>query len=419
MELWGSSSDELTLILFGAKVSSAVMEGDSFRLVTAGFLHIGLLHLIVNAVTLVQLGLLCENLYGSIRFLFLYLVTDSAGFALSSAFSDSLSAGASAALFGLTGALVAFGFRHRHRLPEWLRPQFTWYLLGWIGLFIVFGLVYSGIDNLAHVGGLGAGVVLGLVFDNRLTASKRSFGAESMLFLASASILVGTILQFHRRLEPDLRRWAEADTRRDVKIEILNHQIETHPHSGIYYFLRGEAHAGEGARAPAIRDYEEALALGYGHARLKNALAWQLVTQDHPSRHDVARAIRLAREALRRDRQPAYQNTLGWAYVQHGDYEKGRRMLEEAARLRKESDAVERATDYYMLALAALKAGERNDAAEYLRQADALSSSVTESRDQEDAECGGDLKDGDEAVWRDFFFFKEKAHAALDERRRE
>ena len=92
------------LAIFGAKVSNAILYGHQWwRLVTAGFLHGGLLHIFMNSWVLFSVGAQTEETYGTARFLVLYFVSNVLGFLASALFSPYLSIGASAALFGLIG----------------------------------------------------------------------------------------------------------------------------------------------------------------------------------------------------------------------------------------------------------------------------------------------------------------------------
>ena len=158
--LGGSSSTEV-LIRMGAKVTPLIAAGEYWRLFTSMFLHIGLMHLAFNAYALVAIGTDLERLFGHGRFLAIYFLSGLIGSLASYAFSDSLAAGASGAIFGLIGALGAFFAIHRERLGIWGRNR----LLN-IAFLIVLNLFMglrpqSGIDNLAHIGGLLAGLGLG------------------------------------------------------------------------------------------------------------------------------------------------------------------------------------------------------------------------------------------------------------------
>jgi rhomboid protease GluP len=151
------------LYYFGAKESGSIFAaGQWWRLVTAGFLHGGVLHILMNSWALYDLGAQVEQAYGTARFLVLYLVSSIMGFLASSLWTSSLSIGASAAIFGLIGAMIALGYRNRHSpLGLALKGAYA----RWAVYALLFSLVAPGIDIAAHIGGLASGFVLGYAAD--------------------------------------------------------------------------------------------------------------------------------------------------------------------------------------------------------------------------------------------------------------
>ncbi|HYL64678.1 MAG TPA: rhomboid family intramembrane serine protease [Candidatus Methylomirabilis sp.] len=137
-----------------------------WRLVTAMFLHGGLIHIGFNMTALMQLGPPLEELYGSSRYFFLYVLTGAFGF-LVSAFTNHHSLGASGALLGLVGAMLAITTKRGGAFMRDLRSR----LISSVVLLFVIGLMPIGIDNYAHGGGLAAGFVLGKIFADRQPAS--------------------------------------------------------------------------------------------------------------------------------------------------------------------------------------------------------------------------------------------------------
>jgi rhomboid protease GluP len=133
-----------------------------FRLVTAQFLHGGLIHIGFNMMVLMDIGPVVEEVYGSARFLFLYLAAGIVGF-LFSAFSGHNSIGASAPILGLIGMLIAVTTKRSGAHMQELRSR----LISWVVSIFVLGFFISGIDNWAHAGGLAAGFGLGKLFADR------------------------------------------------------------------------------------------------------------------------------------------------------------------------------------------------------------------------------------------------------------
>ncbi|MFN2203776.1 MAG: rhomboid family intramembrane serine protease [Caldilineaceae bacterium] len=153
------TEDMRVLVDFGAKVNSLIADGETWRLFSAMFIHIGVFHLLVNLYALYILGPLVEGYFGHLRFLGIYLVGGLFGSLASYAFSDSISAGASGAIFGLAGAITVFFLRYRDNFGKQGRSilQSMAFI---IGLNLIFGLTVPGIDNWGHIGGLVGGAVV-------------------------------------------------------------------------------------------------------------------------------------------------------------------------------------------------------------------------------------------------------------------
>jgi membrane associated rhomboid family serine protease len=174
----GLIADPQVIRAFGAKDNALINQQHQYwRLVTAIFLHIGFLHFLLNNYALWIIGQEIERLYGSARFVFLYLLTGVAGSLASYTFNpNAQSAGASGAIFGLFGIMAAFAFRYRKELPERLATDIRRRILPVIAINLVFGFSMRIVDNAAHIGGLLAGIVLALVIpykrpDERGTAT--------------------------------------------------------------------------------------------------------------------------------------------------------------------------------------------------------------------------------------------------------
>jgi len=146
----------VTLFQFVAKWNEAILAGQYWRLITAGFLHGGLMHFIMNSWALMDLGAQVEELYGSARLLVFYFVATLFGFAASALWSNSLSVGASAGIFGLIGAMIAVGVRSNTPMGSAIRGAYIRYAIYGLLLGLLPGLA---IDNAAHIGGLAGGFV--------------------------------------------------------------------------------------------------------------------------------------------------------------------------------------------------------------------------------------------------------------------
>ena len=154
MYLIGNGSEDVyTLLYFGANNRALVQEGEVWRLVTSVFLHIGLAHLVVNMYSLYIIGKQLEGFLGKIKYLAVFLISGLLGSLLSVVFHESVSAGASGAIFGLLCSLLYFGYHYRLYLGTVLKTQ----IIPVIILNLAIGFMFQGIDNFAHIGGLVGG----------------------------------------------------------------------------------------------------------------------------------------------------------------------------------------------------------------------------------------------------------------------
>ena len=153
---------EEDLFLFNRAILSdgqihGVAEGEWWRLITAGFLHAGLMHLLFNCLALYTLGTPFEALYGRTRYAILLLISLVAGSYASITFNaeNQVSVGASGAIFGLFGALLVVG----RRLGADTRPTLTL-----LAINTAIAIAIPNIDWRAHLGGLAGGVVVATVY---------------------------------------------------------------------------------------------------------------------------------------------------------------------------------------------------------------------------------------------------------------
>jgi rhomboid protease GluP len=148
--------------VFGANFGPYTLGGDWWRLVTYMFLHGGPFHIAMNMWCLWNLGTLCESLYGVWTYAAIYLITGVAGGLASVAWNPHvLSVGASGAIFGLAGALLAAFYLGEFSVPRIAIQGTLRSLLFFVGFNVVFGTMISGIDNACHFGGLISGLILG------------------------------------------------------------------------------------------------------------------------------------------------------------------------------------------------------------------------------------------------------------------
>lgn len=177
------------LIETGAMYGPLVWQGQTWRMASALFLHGGALHIGLNLFALWQAGALLERLYGHRTYLFIYLGAGLAGSAASLWWKpEVLSVGASGAIFGLYGALLAYLLCQRGRVPVTLTRELRSSATAFIGFSLFAGFSMPGIDNAAHIGGLIGGGVLGAGFAHPLDA-----GASLRVWLRGALASVALV----------------------------------------------------------------------------------------------------------------------------------------------------------------------------------------------------------------------------------
>jgi rhomboid protease GluP len=179
-ELFGIGGISSPILLrLGASLPLPYDIAQPWRFVTACFLHANLMHIGFNMWVFIDLAPTVEELYGSSRFLFLYTVCGIGGYILSSASpfigvlralglaSSGTSIGASGAIVGLIGVLLAITYRRRGAGMQQLRSM----MYRWIIYLVVWGLFFPGIDNMAHLGGGITGLILGKIMLDRQPAT--------------------------------------------------------------------------------------------------------------------------------------------------------------------------------------------------------------------------------------------------------
>lgn len=214
----------------GGNFSPLTIGGEWWRMITSTFLHGGLLHLVPNMFALYIFGRLTERIYGTGGFLGIYILSGLAGAAGTLVASpDAVSVGASGAIFGVIGAVVAFLATDRQLLTQGARQQLLTVLVVYATYTLIGGFRKSGIDNAAHIGGLMAGLVLGWMtgVPPRLRGEKAGW-ITGAVASGIALVLVGTGIAVamaprpgpeYRTLEKMIELTREMDAREKILAE--------------------------------------------------------------------------------------------------------------------------------------------------------------------------------------------------------
>ena len=195
--LWGLGGEPTIRLGMSLPIRFVVGLNQWWRLVTAMFLHGGLLHIGLNMMSLYQLGPIVEEVYGSARYLFVYVLCGAFGF-LCSSYTNHYSLGASGALLGLVGVLLALTYKRGGGFMMQLRTQLisSTVMLFAIGIFGGFA-----IDNWAHGGGLAAGFLVGRIFRDREPSTKSEQSVAHLLgwFGALLTLACFILMMIHFR----------------------------------------------------------------------------------------------------------------------------------------------------------------------------------------------------------------------------
>lgn len=172
------------LAALGMTGAFAWTQGQWWTLLTAIYLHGSVLHILFNLLWIRQLGPAVEELFGPARLLVIFTVSGAAGFALSDLAGIPLTIGASGAIFGLLGAIIAFGRRRGGAFGRAILREYG----QWALILFVLGFFMAGVNNVAHLGGFIGGLLSGLILS---TADHRR---ETVLGLTLAWTLVALTL---------------------------------------------------------------------------------------------------------------------------------------------------------------------------------------------------------------------------------
>jgi rhomboid protease GluP len=177
----------------GTNYGPLTLHGQWWRLFTSMFLHFGLVHLGFNMWALVDGGRLAERLYGSATFLIIYVTAGLCGSLSSLLWNPAVnSAGASGAIFGVYGAMLAYFLRRDTLVPASVMLSKRYSMLVFIGFNLFYGIGHRGIDNAAHIGGLLGGFALGLALATPLSAEERT-GSQSAVYLRALVLAIALV----------------------------------------------------------------------------------------------------------------------------------------------------------------------------------------------------------------------------------
>jgi rhomboid protease GluP len=186
--------DPDVLINYGANYGPATLSGEWWRLFTASFVHLGIVNLVFSTIALYKVGRLVEQLYGPVHFALLYVVAGVAGMMASTLWHiEAIGGGASGAIFGVFGGLLAYMVNGANGVPRTIMEEHRHSILVFVGYSLWRGFRRAGVDNAMHIGGLVAGLVMGYLLMRPLNEEARKESAAPKLATAAvaAAVLLG------------------------------------------------------------------------------------------------------------------------------------------------------------------------------------------------------------------------------------
>lgn len=240
--------DTESLLSWGANFRPSTLGGQWWRLLSCCFLHIGVVHLLLNMYALLYIGVMLEPILGRTRYLAAYLLTGIGASVVSLWWHDlTVSAGASGAIFGMYGVFLAL--LTTNLIEKNARQQ----QMASIGIFVIYNLVYGlkgGVDNAAHIGGLVSGLLIGYVFiaslkkpyDGKL--QKTSIAGAALIIIAVAAFALKTISNDIGIYEEKMKKFGVIEEKA-LKVYTLpegtsnTQTLSIIKDSGIYYWNEG------------------------------------------------------------------------------------------------------------------------------------------------------------------------------------
>ena len=210
-----------TLYNFGGNFGPATLTGDYWRLVTAGFVHGGLLHIGFNMWCLWSLGQLSERLFGSWITFSVYMLTGVSGSLLSVAVHPGvLEVGASGAVFGIAGAILS-GIKFGNvAVSSFQKKQIMSSMIFFVIFNLAFGAAMPGIDNWCHLGGLVSGLIFGVPLAVAAATGKKGF--EWLTMIVAALVLAGIGARVVQARAADIRPYLQQTLRYHAPSEQWN-----------------------------------------------------------------------------------------------------------------------------------------------------------------------------------------------------
>lgn len=253
------------LLHWGADYGPYTLSGQYWRAITASFLHIGIVHLLGNMWFLWRLGRILEKLVGPSMTASTYLLTAIGAEIFSLSWEPMrVSAGASGAIFGVIGVLISLLYCARIEIPDERMRKLRGYVVRLAIYNLIFGLI-GPVDNMAHLGGLVTGLIMGYLLGRSLASVEERFSRQKPVMAGTAIVLL--LLFVHithaKAYAVEMQRGNSALKRSDYAGAVQHFQQYTRARDNDAY---GHAQLGYALQKAerfddAASEYERALAL--------------------------------------------------------------------------------------------------------------------------------------------------------------
>ncbi|TCC91897.1 rhomboid family intramembrane serine protease [Pedobacter frigiditerrae] len=214
------------LLSWGANFRPYTLNDQPWRLITNCFLHIGIIHLVMNIFALLYIGALLEPILGKVRFFAAYLLTGLIASITSMCWHElSISAGASGAIFGMYGVFLAL------LTTSLIEKNTRKALLSSIAFFVVYNLIYGlkgQIDNAAHIGGLFSGILIGYAFLPSIIRFEET-GVKSITIGFVSLVVISSCTVIYTMLPNN------GITNQEIMNGAINNQTQSNPERSIFF----------------------------------------------------------------------------------------------------------------------------------------------------------------------------------------
>lgn len=258
--IMGFSSQQT--ILWGGNFGPLTLGGEYWRLVTAGFVHGGLLHIAFNMWCLWSIGQLSERLFGSWITFAIYILTGVGGSLLSVGWNPMrFEVGASGAIFGIAGALLS-GIKFGHvSVSSAQKRSILSSLVFFVGFNLFLGGAIPGIDNMCHLGGLVSGLIFGVPLATASASGKKSFEWATIVLAALVMAGIGGQVVKSKSHVSQLRVAAMQiqSGNYPAAIPLLERATASDPSDAQAHLMLGYVYEMTGQRSRAVPEYQRAL----------------------------------------------------------------------------------------------------------------------------------------------------------------